>query len=151
MHRLVNWMNNGGRYVSEYHRPKDNWNPNKSSPYYLNIGSPSIRWRVTDPNAPVEILKPNHLLFTTPNSINEKDFDGWVKERGLYFASEWSENYDTLLSLSDKGEKKLEGSILYANVGKGSHVHCALNLFYQMDNCVIGAFRIFENLLYSKK
>ncbi len=151
MHRLVNWMNNGGRYVSEYHRPKDNWNPNKSSPYYLNIGSPSIRWRVTDPNAPVEILKPNHLLFTTPNSINEKDFDGWVKERGLYFASEWSENYDTLISLSDQGEKKLEGSILYANVGKGSHVHCALNLFYQMDNCVIGAFRIFENLLYSKK
>ena len=105
MHRLVNWMNNGGRYVSEYHRPKDNWKPNKSSPYYLNIGTPSIRWRVTDPNAPVEILKPNHLLFTTPNSINEKDFDGWVKERGLYFASEWSENYDTLISLSDQGEK----------------------------------------------
>ena len=59
-----------GRYVSEYHRPKDNWNPKKSSPYYLNIGAPSIRWRVTDPNAPVEILKPNHLLFTTPNSNN---------------------------------------------------------------------------------
>ena len=72
-------------------------------------------------------------------------------KEGLYFASEWSENYDTLISLSDQGEKKLEGSILYANVGKGSHVHCALNLFYQMDNCVIGAFRIFENLLYSKK
>ena len=77
----------------------------------------------------------------------DEDFDGWVKERGLYFASEWDPLYVPLLAMSDADEVPLEGGLLAARIGAGSHVHCALNLFYQMDNMVVGAFRLFTNLL----
>jgi hypothetical protein len=93
------------------------------------------------------MLQPDHPLFAGPNPITDKDFGGWIKERGLYFASEWDRAYVPLLAMSDSGEKPLEGSLLAAEIGAGSHVHCALNLFYQMDHMVVGAFRLFANLL----
>jgi len=145
--KINNWIKNGGNYVTEYHRPHDNWNENESCPYYLKIGSPSIRWRVTNPDAKVDFLAPDHVLFNNPNPINKSDFNGWVKERGLYFASKWDKNYSALLSMSDSNEKPLHGGLLVCNYGDGRHIHCALNLFYQMDNLVPGAFRIFANIL----
>ena len=83
--KINNWIKNGGNYVTEYHRPHDNWNENESCPYHMKIGSPSIRWRVTDPKANVEFLVPHHALLNSPNPIDQSDFNGWVKERGLYF------------------------------------------------------------------
>ena len=147
MDRLKGWMQAGGRYVSQYHRPQDNWISGQSAPYDLMPGSPSIRWRVTDADAPVKILVPDHELMAGPNQITLADFDGWEKERGLYFASEWGDEYTPILAMSDAGEDPLYGSLAHAPVGNGSHVHCALNLFYQMDQLVPGAFRIFTNLL----
>jgi hypothetical protein len=147
MDRLKGWMQAGGRYVSQYHRPHDNWISGQSAPYDLMPGSPSIRWRVTDADAPVKILVPDHELMAGPNQITLADFDGWEKERGLYFASEWGDEYTPILAMSDAGEDPLYGSLAHAPVGDGSHVHCALNLFYQMDQLVPGAFRIFTNLL----
>ena len=149
--RLMAWMKNGGKYITEYQRPQDNWDEKKSSPFFLKIGSPSIRWRVTDPNAKIKFINPQHILLNSPNKITLSDFDGWVKERGLYFASKWDKKYDSLLLMSDPGEKNLEGSLLYAKNGLGCHIHCALNLFYQMDHLVPGSFRIFSNLLASNK
>ncbi len=149
--RLMAWMEQGGTYITEYQRPQDNWDIKKSSPYILEIGSPSIRWRVTDPNAKVKISDPNHILLNSPNKITLQDFNDWVKERGLYFASNWDKKYNTPLLMSDPGEKELKGSLLYAKVGLGCHIHCALNLFYQMDHLVPGSFRIFANLLSSHK
>ena len=147
MDRLKGWMQAGGRYVSQYHRPQDNWISGQSAPYDLMPGSPSIRWRVTEADAPVKILVPDHELMAGPNQITLADFDGWEKERGLYFASEWGDEYTPILAMSDAGEDPLYGSLAHAPVGNGSHVHCALNLFYQMDQLVPGAFRIFTNLL----
>jgi len=147
MDHLRKWMNNGGRYVSQYHRPWDNWDAEKSSPYSLQVGSPSIRWRITDANSAVTIQKPEHHFFKGPNNISEEDFQGWVKERGLYFASNWGQEYTPLLSMSDPGEEPLHGALMHATVGKGDHLHCALNLFYQMDSLVPGAFRLFVNLV----
>ncbi|HCA91065.1 MAG TPA: hypothetical protein DEP10_03920, partial [Alphaproteobacteria bacterium] len=141
------WIEAGGHFVSQYHRPVDNWDRATSSPLPLQPGTPSIRWRVTDASAPVQMLQPDHPLFAGPNPITDKDFGGWIKERGLYFASEWDQAYVPLLAMSDSGEKPLEGSLLAAEIGAGSHVHCALNLFYQMDHMVVGAFRLFANLL----
>ena len=141
------WIEFGGHFVSQYHRPIDNWDKTQSSPLLLQPGSPSIRWRVTDATAPVKILQPDHPLLNSPNNIKNEDFNGWVKERGLYFASEWDPAYVPLFSMSDFGEAPLEGGLLAARVGAGSHVHCALNLFYQMDHMVVGAFRLFANLL----
>ena len=147
MDRIRGWIERGGCYVSEYSRPIDNWDSASSSPLPLQPGSPSIRWRVTNQEAPVQFLNPNHQLLNYPNKIDSVDFDGWQKERGLYFVSKWADLYEPLLAMNDPGEKPLLGSLLSASIGKGRHVHCALNLFYQMDHMVAGAFRLFVNLL----
>ena len=147
MQHIRPWIESGGHFVSQYHRPIDNWDKTQSAPLLLQPGSPSIRWRVTDAAAPVQILQQDHPLLNSPNSITGEDFDGWIKERGLYFASEWDPDYVPLLAMSDADEAPLEGGLLAAQIGAGSHVHCALNLFYQMDHMVVGAFRLFANLL----
>jgi hypothetical protein len=147
MRHIRPWIESGGHFVSQYHRPIDNWDMMQSAPLPLQPGSPSIRWRVTDAAAPVTMLQPDHPLLNSPNSITSDDFDGWIKERGLYFASEWDPAYVPLLAMSDTEEAPLEGGLLAAQIGAGSHFHCALNLFYQMDHLVVGAFRLFVNLL----
>ena len=151
IHKVFNkinkWIENGGNYVTEYQRPQDNWNEKLSGPYFLKIGSPSIRWRVTNPSAEVGFLDPNHPILNFPNKISSKDFNNWIKERGLYFASSWDEKYKPLFMMSDDNEQPLLGGLLAADYGSGRHIHCALNLFYQMDNLVPGAFRIFVNIL----
>jgi hypothetical protein len=147
MRHIRAWIDAGGHFVTQYHRPIDNWDKMQSSPLPLQPGSPSIRWRVTDASAPVRMLHPDHPLLVGPNKITNSDFEGWVKERGLYFASEWDPAYVPLLAMSDGDETPLEGSLLAARIGAGGHVHCALNLFYQMDHMVVGAFRLFANLL----
>ena len=147
MQHIRPWIESGGHFVSQYHRPIDNWDKTQSAPLRLQPGSPSIRWRVTDAATPVRILQPDHPLLNSPNSITSEDFDGWIKERGLYFASEWDPAYVPLLAMSDTEEAPLEGGLLAARIGAGSHFHCALNLFYQMDHMVVGAFRLFANLL----
>jgi LmbE family N-acetylglucosaminyl deacetylase len=147
MQHIRPWIEGGGHFVSQYHRPIDNWDKTQSAPLRLQPGSPSIRWRVTNAAAPVLMLQPDHPLLNSPNSITDEDFNGWIKERGLYFASEWDSAYVPLLAISDTEEAPLEGGLLAARIGDGSHVHCALNLFYQMDHMVVGAFRLFANLL----
>ena len=147
MQHIRPWIENGGHFVSQYHRPIDNWDKTQSAPLRLQPGSPSIRWRVTDAAAPVRMLQPDHPFLNSPNRISGEDFDGWVKERGLYFASDWDPAYVPLLAMSDADETPLKGGLLAAKIGAGSHVHCALNLFYQMDQMVVGAFRLFANLL----
>ena len=151
IHKVFNkinkWIEDGGNYVTEYHRPQDNWDEKLSGPYFLKIGSPSIRWRVTNPLAKVGFVDKDHPLLKFPNKIKEDDFNNWVKERGLYFASSWDEKYKPLFMMSDDNEQPLLGGLLAADYGSGRHIHCALNLFYQMDNLVPGAFRIFVNIL----
>ena len=39
-----------------------------------------------------------------PNQITDKDFEGWVQESGLYFATKRIRKYTPLLSMNDKGE-----------------------------------------------
>ena len=137
----------GGNLVTLYHRPWDGWNPDAVPPRFLRIGQPSLRWRVTNPDAPVEILAPGNPVFAGPNPISVSDFEGWNKERGLYFAAEWDGAYTPLLAMSDTGEAPLEGSLLTAEIGKGRHTHTSLVLHHQLDNLVPGAFRIMANLV----
>lgn len=144
---LHRWVRAGGHLVTLYHRPSDGWNPDRTPPTRLVIGSPSLRWRVTDPNAPVTILAPDHKLLAGPNRISDDDWAGWDKERGLYFASSWDAAYLPLLSLNDRGETPLTGALLSAPIGSGRHTHTSLVLHHQMDKLVPGAFRLMANLL----
>ncbi|KXO74533.1 PIG-L family deacetylase [Brucella anthropi] len=145
--KLHRFVEDGGNLVTLYHRPTDGWQPDRTPPRKLTIGSPSLRWRVTNPNAPVTMLVPEHPLLVGPNIINEHNWEGWQKERGLYFASGWDDAYQPLLSMHDDGEQPLFGALVSATIGKGRHTHTSLVLHHQLDKLVPGAFRLIANLV----
>ncbi|MCG6902377.1 MAG: PIG-L family deacetylase [Rhodobacter sp.] len=147
MPALHGWVAAGGTLVTLYHRPWDNWDPDSVPPKRLEIGQPSLRWRVTDETAPVTHLVPEHPLLTWPNAIDPSDWDGWHKERGLYFAKSWDAAYVPLLAMADPGEAPHRGALLSAEIGKGRHTHCALILHHQMEKLTPGAFRLMANLV----
>lgn len=146
MPAIHQWVRNGGTLLTLYHRPWDNWDIRHTAPAPLEIGKPSLRYRVTDEAAPVTPLIPDHPLLNSPNRITADDWHGWVKERGLYFAKSWDAAYKPLLQMADKGEAPHKGALLSGHFGKGQHHHCALVLHLQMEALVPGAFRLMANL-----
>jgi hypothetical protein len=90
---------------------------------------------------------PEHPLLNTPNKITEKDFEGWIQERGLYFASKTDSAYTHLLKMNDTGESPMDGSLIVCNVGKGRYIYTGLSFFRQIPKGVPGALRLFANLL----
>jgi LmbE family N-acetylglucosaminyl deacetylase len=145
--RLHRFAETGGHLVTFYHRPSDGWDRAMTPPRPIDIGSPSLRWRVTDPNAPVEILQPAHPLLARPNQIGDEDWKGWDKERGLYFAAAWDAAYESLLSMNDRGETPLLGGLISGPIAQGRHTHVSLALHHQLDKFVPGAFRLLANLM----
>lgn len=151
--RLLEWVEAGGNLVVQYHRPRDNWDPESTPPYPVTLGQVSLLARVTDQTAPVEILEPEHPLMTTPNQITSADFDGWIKERGLYFAEEWSDEYTPLFSITDRQwpdtaeETPFTGPMLTAEVGEGRYTYTSLAIHTQIELNVPGAYRLYANLV----
>ncbi|WP_156290601.1 NEW3 domain-containing protein [Oceanobacillus salinisoli] len=145
--RLLEYVENGGHLVVQYHKPWDNWDSESSAPYPLEIGQPSIEWRVTDENAEVTVTKPEHRLFNYPNQITNNDWDNWVQERGLYFPMNWDDRYETFVSMADPGEEPFNGGILLAEYGEGTYLYTNLVFYRQIDNQVPGGYRIFTNLI----
>ena len=94
---------------------------------------------------------PSSPLLHQPNEISPRDFEGWIQERGLNFASEWDPRYQSLFETHDPGEKPLLGATLYARCGKGAYVFTALSWFRELPAGVPGAYRIFANLLSAGK
>lgn len=145
--RLHKYVKNGGHLVYQYHKPGDNWEPEETLPYFLEIGEPSIEWRVTDETADVEMLQPKHKLFNYPNKITDDDWENWVQERGLYFPMNWSEEYETFVTMADPDEEPFDGGILLAEYGEGTVLYTNLVFYRQIDNQVPGGYRIFTNLI----
>lgn len=145
--KLHRFVAEGGHLITLYHRPSDGWYPQHTPPRFLKIGTPSLRWRVTDPETEVQILSADHKLLQSPNLIGPDDWSGWDKERGLYFAAAWDQAYEPLIALHDPGEAPLEGAMISARIGKGRHTHTSLVLHHQMDKLVPGAFRLMANLV----
>jgi hypothetical protein len=85
--------------------------------------------------------------LNTPNRITEKDFEGWVQERGLYFPNEWGSQFEAILSCNDAGETPKEGGLLIAKHGKGHYVYTGYSWFRELPAGVPGAYRIFTNLI----
>lgn len=113
------------------------------SPLPLKLG----RDRITEEEAELKILKPDHQIFNYPNKITQKDFEGWVQERGLYFASEWDDAFTPLLEGHDVDEENKKGMLLVSNYGKGTFVYTGISFFRQLPAGVPGAFRLFVNIL----
>ncbi len=105
------------------------------------------RDRVTVEEAEVRILAPDHPVMSSPNVITDKDFDGWVQERGLYFARSWDEQFKPLLSSNDPGEPARDGGLLVAKYGQGYLIYTGYSWFRQLPAGVPGAYRIFANML----
>ena len=103
--------------------------------------------RVTDETAPVALVDPTSPVLLRPNRIVPADWDGWVQERGLYFAHSWDAAWRPVLEMHDPGEPPLQGGLLIARVGKGHYVYTGLSFFRQLPAGVPGAWRLFLNLL----
>ena len=141
--RLLDYARRGGTLVVLYNRYE--FATGEYAPYPLDMSRPHDR--VTDEAADVGILEPDHPLLTWPNAIRPADFEGWVQERGLYFAGTWDERYQPLLEMADPGEAPLRGSILIAPLGDGTYVYTGLSLFRQLPAGVPGAYRLLANLI----
>jgi hypothetical protein len=146
MNDLLDYVRQGGTMVVQYNTSGD-LETDKFSPYPLTIS----RERVTDEEAEVRILKPDHPLLNTPNKITQKDFQGWVQERGLYFPNKWDSNFEAILSMNDKGETPKDGSLLVAPYGEGYYIYTGLSFFRELPEGVSGAYKLFANLVSARK
>ena len=150
--RLLNYVQEGGTLVVQYNnaqRPRDAQllEQYRIGPYPFKIGQA----RTTVEDAPVSFPDPNHPLLFTPNKITERDFDGWVQERGLYYATEWDPHYQPVFESHDPGDKPQLGGTLYTRYGKGVYIYTAYAWFRQLPAGVPGAYRIFANMLSAGK
>lgn len=142
--KLMEYMKNGGNLIVQY-----NTN-NRIGPVKANIGPYPFtisRDRVTDEKADVVFSNEKHSALNFPNQITQKDFDGWIQERGIYFATEIDKQYETIFSMKDPNEKPSDGSLIIGKYGKGNFVYTGLVFFRELPAGIPGAYRLFVNLL----
>ncbi len=142
MKALLQYVQEGGTLVMQYNTTAG-LVTNSFAPYPLTLS----RARVTQEDAEVRFLLPNHPVLNHPNKITAADFYGWVQERGLYFPGTWDSAYDAVLSMNDDGEPPANGSLLVARYGKGWFAYTGLSFFRQLPEGVPGAYRLFANLV----
>jgi LmbE family N-acetylglucosaminyl deacetylase len=151
--RLFDYAQNGGTVIVQYNVLEGG--PFGGNPALLeHVGPYPIkvsRDRVTVEEAPVTFPNPQNPVLHFPNEITERDFDGWVQERGLYFANEWDPKYQSILESHDPGEQPMPGGMLYMKLGKGVYIFSAYSWFRELPAGVPGAFRVFANMLSAAK
>jgi hypothetical protein len=118
-------------------------------PYPMTVPGGN-RYRVTVEESAVMFPHVDSPLLQAPNHISAKDFEGWVQERGLYFATQWDPRYETVISSHDPGEKPMEGGELWTRYGKGVYIFTSYSWFRQLPAGVPGAYRLFANLISAK-
>lgn len=141
---LMNYVQEGGNLIVQYNT--NNFISNVKSrigPYPFSI----TRNRVTDETAKVRILLPDHPVLNYPNKITDADFDGWVQERGIYYAESSDPHYEMPLAMNDRDEPEQKGSLIIAGYGKGKFVYTGLVFFRQLPAGVPGAYRLLANLI----
>jgi len=142
---LNQYVENGGNLVLQYIKSNQvGLKRIKVGPYPFTI-SPSLR--VTQENAKVDFILPQHSALNYPNKITEKDFEGWVQERSTYQVDQSDEHFEKLISMNDAGEKENNGSLVIAKYGKGNFAYVSLVLFRQLPAGVPGAYRLMANLI----
>jgi hypothetical protein len=142
--RLMQYVERGGRLLVQYNTNSRVGPLNASlGPYPLDIG----RDRVTDETAAMTPVDPKEPLLSAPNKLTATDFEGWVQERGLYFASKWDERYRPVFAMNDPGEEPLRGGLLVARHGKGTFIYTGIAFFRQLPAGVPGSYRLLANLL----
>ncbi len=145
---IMDYVRDGGNLVVQYNT-NNFFGPliAKMFPYDLEI----TKTRVTVEGAPVAFVDSDAKILNSPNRITQKDFDGWVQERGIYFAGERSPEWNGVLSMNDPGEPASDGSLLWAKYGEGALIYTGLVFFRELPAGVPGAYRLFINLLEANK
>ncbi len=142
---LNKYVENGGNLIVQYLKSNQvGLKKIKVGPYPFTINA-SIR--VTEEDAKVNFLLPNHSAFNYPNKITEKDFDGWIQERSTYQAEQTDAHYEALIGMNDTNEKQSNGSLIISKYGKGNFVYLSLVMFRQLPAGVPGAYRLMANLI----
>jgi hypothetical protein len=142
---LNEYIANGGNLIVQYLKSNQVGTQNiKVGPYPLTVNSGK---RVTEENANVKFVLPNHAVLNFPNTISEKDFNDWVQERSTYQAENIDTRFQTPLEMSDTGEAPSRGSLLITPFGKGNFAYVSLALFRQLPAGNPGAYKLFANLL----
>ncbi|MFC1725287.1 PIG-L family deacetylase [candidate division KSB1 bacterium] len=144
--KLLDYVNNGGTLIVQYNVSRGLVTEN-IGPYPFSIGND----RISVETAGITILDPGHQLLNYPNKITKKDFEGWVQERGLYFASQWDDKYEAVIAGHDPNETNKKGGILFAGYGKGVFIYTGYSWFRQLPAGVKGAYRLFVNLVSAGK
>jgi LmbE family N-acetylglucosaminyl deacetylase len=152
--KLMDYVAAGGNLIVQYNT--NSWAGPLSSdigPYKFKI----TRNRITDEEAKVNFLLPNHPVLNTPNKISDKDFEGWIQERSIYHAGDWDSNYVAPISMTDPYEmtvggispkgKPENGALIIAKHGKGNFVYTGLVFFRQLPAGIPGAYRLMVNLI----
>lgn len=142
---LFDFVKEGKTMLVQYNTPDDLVTP-AIAPFAMKIS----RDRVTEENAEVRFLAPDHPVLNTPNKITSKDFEGWKQEQGLYYPNEFDVAFTPVLSSNDKGEKPKNGALLVAPYGKGYYIYTGLSLFRELPEGVPGAYRLLSNIISLK-
>jgi LmbE family N-acetylglucosaminyl deacetylase len=139
---LLDFVKNGKTMIVQYNTT-DDLVTKDIAPFPLKIS----RDRVTEENAEVRFLAPNHPVLNYPNKITTEDFKGWKQEQGLYYPNEWDAAFTPVLSANDKGETPKNGALLIARYEKGNYVYTGLSFFRELPEGVSGAFRLLANII----
>jgi hypothetical protein len=142
--RLMNYVSNGGSLIVQYNVSRG-LKVQDLGPYPFKLS----RRRVTEEDAKVTFLESGHPVLHYPNKIEPVDFEGWVQERGLYFADQWDNQFTSLISCCDKSESPQKGGLLFARYGKGVFIYTGYSFFRQLPAGVPGALKLFVNMISS--
>ncbi len=138
--RLLDYVRGGGTLIVQYQR--SDYIDKRLAPLPAKIGP-----RVTDENAFVTILQPQHPVFNFPNKITEDDWKDWRQERSLYNMTAMDPKYVPLLESHDPNEPRQNGGEVYLEIGRGKYIYTSYAWFRQLPEGVPGAYRLFANLL----
>ena len=144
--RLLDYARRGGNLVVLYQTQE--FVPSEMAPYPASL--PRGAEEVSEEDAPVELLEPDHPLLASPNRLSATDFDGWLEQRGSKFFAAWDEAYTPLIETHDTGQDPQRGVWLTANIGDGRYSYLALALHRQLPYGVPGAYRILSNVLWPR-
>ena len=142
MEMINNYVAQGGLLLIQY-QTTSGLLTNQMGPLSFSLG----RDRVTDQQAPVVFLDPDHAVFNKPNALNAEDFEHWVQERGLYFAKDWGPEFKPLIGMNDPGEAQTQGALILGHYGKGTVIYTGISFFRQLPEGVPGAYKLLANLL----
>ncbi len=141
--RFLDYVAKGGTLIVQYQAYA--YELHDYAPYPFHYNHPHDR--ITDPDALVTILEPQHPLMTHPNQMSADDFGGWVHDRGLYFFGSFDDRYTPILGCSGPDGELKRGGLVVAGYGRGTFVYVGYSLFRQAPAGVPGAFRLLANLL----